>query len=307
MPGANADPLQSVCAIVVTFNPGESLYENVQALLGQVSSVLQVDNGSSARCRSLLDRVAALPRTQVIRNTVNVGVGAALNLGVRWAISHGYPWVATFDQDSRAEPGFVTEMLQTYANFPGRETIGLVAPRYREQTSGFIHDDPFSSPTTEIAVTSMMSGNLVRTDVIAEVGFYNESFFIDYVDNEFCLRLARNGYQVLRSFRSVLQHNLGQMSYTKFGGRVLATTNHSPLRRYYNARNRILVYRQYWRLAPGWVARDLKSFFVETAKIALLEQQRRAKLVNVARGVCHGLFKAKEYLRPPAGTTVPTP
>src|SRR5215211_2245089 len=107
----------SVCAIIVTFNPPASFYENVVPLIGQVSSVLIVDNATSPGCQSVLDRVAGLPTAQITRNAINLGVGAALNVGVRWAITHGYEWVATFDQDSRAGPGFVAEMLRTYAEY----------------------------------------------------------------------------------------------------------------------------------------------------------------------------------------------
>jgi rhamnosyltransferase len=79
------------------------------------------------------------------------------------------------------------------------------------------------------------------------------------------------------------------MSYTKFAGRMLATTNHSPLRRYYIARNRVFLYRKYGRSVPGWMLQDLRSFVVEIAKILLLEQERWAKFRNIAQGTWHGL------------------
>jgi len=259
--------------------------------------VLVVDNASGPECRPVLERVRQLPGTEIIQNATNAGVGAALNLGVRRALERGYVWVATFDQDSRAGPGFIAEMLRAYEEHVDRETIGLVAPRYCEEKSGLMHDRlTDDAPESEIVTTSMMSGNLVRTDVIAEVGFYDERFFIDYVDHEFCLRLGRHGFHVLECRRALLKHNLGRVTKMRVAGVVVTTTNHSPLRRYYNARNRTLVYRRYGRFVPGWVARDLRSFLVETAKILLLEQDRRAKLINIAKGIWHGLLSTS----PPA-------
>jgi rhamnosyltransferase len=124
--------------------------------------------------------------------------------------------------------------------------------------------------------------------VAASVGYYNESFFIDYVDHEFCLRMGRRGFQVLQCRTAILEHNLGRMSQRSVAGRTWTTTNHSPLRRYYNARNRIRVYREYAGFAPGWVLKDVRSFAVEIAKILLLEQQRGGKLRAIFQGVVDG-------------------
>jgi rhamnosyltransferase len=196
----------------------------------------------------------------------------------------------------------VSRMRMVYAAHPERETIGIVAPRYREESSGLLHDElPQDSAESHFVGSTMMSGNLVRTDVIERVGFYNEHFFIDYVDHEFCLRMAQHGFRVLRLRDAVLDHNLGHMSTKRVAGITFATTNHSPLRRYYNARNRTAVYRSYGRVAPGWVASDLRSFLVETAKILLLEQDRGAKLVSVARGVWDGLLGASPPVPGPRG------
>lgn len=281
---------EEVCAIIVACNPASDLYDNVQALVGQVAAIVVVDNASNTEWQSLFDRVREVPRTEIIHSGTNLGVGAALNVAVQRAIQLGFSWVATFDQDSLASPVFIAEMLRAYTEYPGRENVALIAPQYREKISGLFHQEPTRNVQERILTTSMMSGNLVRTDVIAEVGYYNEDFFIDYIDHEFCLRLARRGFRVLECPRAVLQHNLGRISQKKLMGITLTTTNHSPLRRYYNARNRIFVYRSYVRAVPGWVARDVKSFLVETAKILLIEQDRGAKLRSVARGVWHGLI-----------------
>jgi rhamnosyltransferase len=278
---------EDVCALIVTFNPEPSLYERVQSLRAQVREVLIIDNASAVEHTPLLQRLESLPGVQVIRNSANLGIGAALNLGSRLAIQRGYRWIATFDQDSRVGPGFIAGMLRSRANHALRQNIALIAPHYREEASGFLHQAR-TTAESGIITTTMMSGNLVETDALRSVGFYNEDFFIDYVDHEFCLRLALYGFLVLRS-PEVLEHNLGRISRVRVAGRLLVTTNHSPLRRYYNARNRVLVYRAYYRSAPKWAAQDLKTFVIETVKIALFEQERRAKLGSIVRGVWDGL------------------
>jgi rhamnosyltransferase len=282
---------ESVCAIVVTHDPSSNLYRNVASLAGQVAAVLIIDNGSSLEHALVLDQVRQHPSVEVIRFPVNAGIGAALNRGVQLALERRYPWVLTLDQDSRAPAGFVDTLLRAYTNHPSRRTIGLVAPRYREERLDMLHDDSqeHGAAVSTIIESTMMSGNLVRTDVIALVGYYDEGLFIDYVDHEFCLRMARRGFQVLQARAAVLDHNLGRMTRRSVLGITLTTTNHSPLRRYFNARNRIRVYREYAGAAPGWVMRDLWSFVVETAKILLLERERAGKLRAIFTGVVHGV------------------
>jgi rhamnosyltransferase len=283
----------SVCAIVVTHDPSSNLSDNIASLAGQVAAVLIIDNGSSLEHALVLDQVRQHPSVEVIRFPVNAGIGAALNRGVQLALERRYPWVLTLDQDSRAPAGFVDTLLRAYTNHPSRRTIGLLAPRYREERLGMLHDhsQEHGARNNTIIESTMMSGNLVRTDVLSLVGYYDETLFIDYVDHEFCLRMGRRGFHVLQAPAAVLDHNLGRMTRRKVLGLTLTTTNHSPLRRYYNARNRIRIYREYAGAAPGWVMRDLWSFVVETAKILLLERERVGKLRAIFTGVVHGLSR----------------
>jgi GT2 family glycosyltransferase len=43
----------------------------------------------------------------------------------------------------------------------------------------------------------MSSGNLLNLAAFKQVGAYNESFFIDYVDHEYCLRLKKKRFSIL--------------------------------------------------------------------------------------------------------------
>ena len=72
----------------------------------------------------------------MIRNHQNLGIAAALNLGVKHAIGVGFDWVCTFDQDSRVSEGFIFKMLETYQQAPHPEKVALLAPSYRDRGSG---------------------------------------------------------------------------------------------------------------------------------------------------------------------------
>jgi rhamnosyltransferase len=130
-PSLPLDP--RVCAVVVTYNPHPTFTGNIEALGAQVHHIVVVDNGSSGGPEQLLQTLETRQDCTLIRNHQNLGIAAALNLGVKYAIDAGFNWVATFDQDSRVSDGFISQMLQTYrqASHPGR--IALIAPTYVDQ------------------------------------------------------------------------------------------------------------------------------------------------------------------------------
>ncbi len=271
----------------MTFNPGEGLLENVTALRPQVQEVVVVDNGSAN-----LGPIQQIEEcgVKVFYNQENLGIAAALNIGIKYALEQGYTWIATFDQDSKPPPEFVERLLEAYNAYSNREHIAILSPVYRDETTGtvFQHGEPSGEPCQEI-VSTMTSGNLVKADALAKTGLFEEDLFIDYVDHEFCLRARREGFGVLESRTAILKHNLGETEKYKRFGLTFHATNHSSLRRYYSSRNRLTVYRRYFTSEPRWVLRDMLGFLKEISKIILVEKRKREKLEAVAQGLLHGL------------------
>lgn len=283
-----------ICGVVVTYNPGESVLDNVTALLSQVGQVIIVDNGTQGRGKEYLVSLSRLSDVLIIYNGDNLGIAAALNIGVKWALSQGYEWVATLDQDSTVTPHMLSLMLDAYNAFPHKDRVALIAPRYRDQTTNVIitfaprrYLDRAYAPIR----TTMTSGNLVKATVFPRVGFYHEAMFIDLVDAEFCLRCGRQGYVILEAQNAWLDHNLGNPTKHKFLWKKVSVGNYSVVRRYYIARNRAWVYRKYFFMHTwGWIALDFYAFARECAGIILFEQDRREKIKATIRGIYHGLI-----------------
>lgn len=284
---------ETICAVVVSYNPEPQLVDNVKHLLPQVDEVVVVDNGSSAKSDLLLSELHSIARVQVIRSAENLGIAAALNTGARYALSAGYAWLATFDQDSTPAPDFIQRLLNAYAVCPYREDVALVSPRYRDKVCvpELIHSYSRAPEHEQYAAVqmTMASGNLVRTSAFERAGFFDEPMFIDYVDYEFCLRLRRYGLKIIEAQLAILDHRCGNRSTHRFFGKVVRTTNYPPIRRYYNARSRIVVYKRYWFVEPCWVMRDLFAFLGrDLLAIVLYERDVGAKFSAIARGIGHG-------------------
>lgn len=284
----------SVGAVVVSYHPAAEILANVATLLEQVDEVVVVDNGSGSETRQLLEKLRGTPKVSIIYNPENMGIAAALNLGVRLIKSAGHEWVATFDQDSKVAPGMIKAMLQAYTACPEPAKVASLSPRYQNQATGqltgsaakSVQDD--SLPYAEVLVV-ITSGNLLKLDIFDAVGYFDESLFIDYVDTEFCLRCAAHGYQILEVKDAILMHCIGFPAQHSILGTVRATANHSSLRRYYIARNGVYVHRKFALSQPAWVVQDIYRFLKVTVMWLLFERERGKKLAATFRGIIHGM------------------
>lgn len=284
----------SICAVVVSYHPAAEIIANVAALLDQVDEVVIVDNGSGEETRGLLGRLGGYPKVSVIYSQENLGIAAALNIGVNHAKATGHQWVATFDQDSKVTPGMIKTMLRAYDMYPEKERVAGLSPRYQNQSTGQIatsrsnFSDSDTLPYAEVLVV-VTSGNLLKLSVFDAVGYFNEALFIDHVDTEFCLRCASLGYKILEVKDAILLHCTGVPVLHRFLGKERTTTNHSIMRRYYIARNTIYVYKKFAFSYPAWVVLDAYKSLKVMIMLLLFETERRQKLAAIIRGVIHGL------------------
>lgn len=276
---------QSVCAVIVTYNPQPLFIDNVLAISEQVGLVVVVDNGSSGETESHLLELETRLGCKVIRNHQNLGIATALNLGMKHALENGFDWVCTFDQDSRVCEGFITAMLDTYRQAPHPEIVALLTPSYVDRESG-VKMRLRRASTGEILAT-MTSGTMMPASAIRKLGFFDECLFIDAVDTEFCLRARRNGMLILQS-PAVLLHSLGRTTYHHLFGLRYGTTNHSPGRHYYISRNRLRLLARYATDWP-WVWREIARLLFDAVKIGLVEDNKLKKFRAMAVGTIDAL------------------
>jgi rhamnosyltransferase len=276
-----------ICAVIVTYCPRQPVEEVLAALAPQVEAIVIVDNGSAPGQVAATAASAAKVGATLLCLGSNRGIAHALNVGLEHARRTDCPWLATFDQDSIARPAMLEDMLRAVRLYPHPERVAVVSPVHVDRRLGW-HLGPDTCELQErewrLLHTTMTSGNLVSVAAATAVGGFEESFFIDYVDHEFCLRLRRHGYQILEASRARLLHSLGELSTHRLGGREVGVTNHSVTRRYYMSRNRVILWWRYFSSEQVWVRRDMRGFAAELLLIILYERESWAKLRMVARG-----------------------
>ncbi|WP_213803454.1 glycosyltransferase family 2 protein [Granulicella sp. dw_53] len=281
-------PENRVCAVVVTFHPRANDIQNLEKLRSQVEALVVVDNGSSEEDLGILRATSQTLNIVFIENGSNLGIAAALNTGVRWAVAHGQAWVLLLDQDSIVTDGFIVSMLKDFEALENRSNVMQIIPRYQDRETGdeeSIVIGPDGGP-----FITRTSGSLFPMKAFANCGFFTEELFIYCVDDDFSLRLRSMGFSIAQSKNAILFHNSGKPSQISFLGKTFTTRNYRPEVQYYWARNRVWLARKYGLRYPQLFFSSLRSLCGVPLKIVMGEKSPILKIRMFAKGILHGLL-----------------
>ncbi|MDP2304108.1 MAG: glycosyltransferase [Ignavibacteria bacterium] len=269
----------NICAVVIFYNPVIETITNIRTYINQVDRLYLIDN-SNTTSLSLLKDLDYEDKIVYLPNYDNLGMGKALNIGIQHAINDNYSFVLTMDQDTQLPFDYINRIFSAIDNFDGK---GIVTGFHDTANKKRIENKKKN------VLTTLMSGNVLNLNSYKALGGFEEKLFIDYVDNEFCLRLNSNKYKVIVIQNILISHNLGTIKEKKLFFKSIYTTNHSPLRLYYRTRNRIFCIKKYGYIFPGFVFVQLFSFIKEVLIIIIFEKEVLNKLSKMILGFFHSL------------------
>lgn len=242
MRGAAPSVRDRVGAVVVTYNPDiERLGDVLATVARQACECVVVDNASSNRAE-ILDLLGGHPSVRMEPLEKNMGMGAALNVGVAQLRRAGREWILTLDQDTVVHEGAVARLLADFEELDPavKDSCAVIAMsrhkpkpvgRRRQWVEQSLLVEELEGNYRSIA-SAITSGNLVRASIFDKVR-YNEEFFMDQIDTLFCADLRRAGGTILEYREPTMDHRLGATVMTKRGPRVYE----GGIRLYYISRN----------------------------------------------------------------------
>jgi rhamnosyltransferase len=286
---------QRVSAIVVTFHPRPEYLENLAKVRAQVDLLIVVDNGSNENELTQIRLATQEPGFQLIENGDNLGIAAALNLGVREAQKEGCQWVALFDQDSTVTDGFMTSMIAEFELYSQQRKILQIIPRYLDPNTGL--EGTVSTFEDGGVFLTITSGSLFSMEAFEKCGLFQEDLFIYCVDDDYSLRIRKGGFYIGISRNAILLHQSGHPTSRKLFGLTLTTKNYRPEVRYYYARNKVWILRLYGRTFPRLIVPTLREFVTIPLKIAFMEDGSWKKIKLFVRGLADGIAGRMGRLR----------
>ena len=267
-----------ILAGIITYNPDiERLNENISLIEGQVDLIVIIDNCSKSRdfINLIKDK-----NVVIIKNDSNYGVAFGLNQIFDFAIRNQFDWVLTLDQDSVVTSTLINE----YRKYLFLPNIGVLTCNIIDRNFKTIIDDSFVVKKIPSCITS---GSFCSVYAFIKSGGFDETFFIDCVDFDFCYALRIAGYYVYQINFNGLLHEVGHAKAHKLFHKSVIVYNEKPIRHYYMARNYIFLAKKY----PSFISKK-KAFCFEIKQLFLLcifEKNKITKLNYRIRGIRDGI------------------
>lgn len=236
-----------ICVVCVFYNPDETCIRNISSYNTVTERVYIIDNSNSNNRELLQD----LPNIVYIPNMKNLGIAVALNIGCEKAYNDGFEWCITMDQDSSWKNETIVKFIDETEHLVKDNTnVVSAAPSLslsKNQTSIIgdlkrkLHPVVRESVKIKYVDRVITSGNIISLTSWNSIGKFNESFFIDEVDSEFCYRLREEGFDIVQYSDIEMEHVLGSPRKTFFP----KPENHHGVRLYYIVRNKLFVCKNY--------------------------------------------------------------
>lgn len=242
-----------VGAVIVTYNPNIGELETLITKIKPSVKVTVIVDNKSGNIASIKQLAALINDVVLIELDENKGIGYAQNKGIDYLLTdENIDAVILFDHDSNPNEDMISVLSQQYKLLINKGIkVGAVGPVYMDDRTNnhypiavfanfrLLKKYPIYGDHTPIYASLLIaSGCLIPRTTLLAVGNMNEDFFIDYIDIEWGFRAQHHGYQLYACPDAMMLHKVGDDRLSVLGREI---SIHSPLRRYYLARNSVLM------------------------------------------------------------------
>lgn len=232
--------------IILNYRTPDLVIDCLKSLENQVEigqdQVIVVDNasedGSVERLQQTITDHQWFSWVKLLPSALNGGFSAGNNLGMKAVKAEAY---LLLNSDTIVRPGAISSLLQAWKTYP---EAGLISPRLEwpdetPQISCFRYHSPISQlidaaatgPITKllqnydvpIAVSNLpfepqwtsFACVLVRREVIEDIGFMDEGYFMYFEDVDYCRRVHQADWQILHWPEARVVHLQGESGSVK--------------------------------------------------------------------------------------------
>lgn len=242
---------KKVGIILVNYNGKQFNNSCIQSILNSTIKenivVIVVDNASNDdSLEDLKKNWGNHLQVQLIPLEENYGFSKANNIGIQWAMDQGIERFVLLNNDTEIEPDTVERMLQCqeehkgivvpkilYADMPSKIWYagGKLSRIIRKPISiGLNQKDIGQYDITQRCNFANGCCMLLTKEIIEQIGFLDERFFLYYEDTEYSMRAEKKQFEIWYCGNAVVYHKVN--GSTKGNG--------NPLSVYYITRNWLL-------------------------------------------------------------------
>lgn len=280
----------NMAVVVVLYNPDKAQIDNLDAFI-KFKKIIIVDNSSASKL-SLVSK--KIPKNKLIyqHHPSNIGLSKAYNLALLFSEENGIDYLMIADQDSKFSAKTIDEVANRASklrlNLSNTAAIGISWYTNLKLVP--------NGNKIDKNVVLLSSGSIISVKIARNLDGFDERFFIDSVDTQFCLKAINEGYETIKLLSLGFIHNIGdpKIIKSKLFKKELTLYNHSPIRRYYQIRNSMLIKKLFGHSHDARTKQfvdDTYRFWVkDQLKTIIYEGQKFKKLYYSLLGFLHFNF-----------------
>ena len=259
-------------AVVVLYNPGLEVFENIKTYSSIVDILYVVDNSTEPNLKLVEMIGKECQNATYIPLNGNLGIAKALKEGLKKAASSEADYCLTMDQDSK----FPTDKMEDIKKYllEAGDDYGIISLNAK----GVDKNDEFTGiKDVDVWITS---GNFINMKNYLKIHGFNEDLFIDLVDFELCEQFHKINKKIGIIGEICLTHKIGEPMIKRFLWKKVKVDNHPPIRYYYQYRNTEYL----WRRNKSFYARWHKEGYKVELVQLLLGENKKERLKMIRKG-----------------------
>lgn len=233
--------------ILVNYNGIDHTLECIQSIKKinyKNYKIIVVDNKS---VDSSVDVLKENKDIILIENKDNIGFAGANNIGIKYALSNNADYVLLLNNDTIVDENFLISLINTSES---DKKIGITTSKiyyydekdrfwyaggdvnYIKGNSVVFHLDEIDEGQVNSNCRVRFASGccmLIKKEVLINVGFINEEYFLYYEDLDYCMEVINAGYEIVLVQESIIYHK-----------ESAATKKFSYNYQYYFIRNRLI-------------------------------------------------------------------
>lgn len=268
-----------IACVIILYYPDEYVLTNIQSYVFSFEKTFIVDN-TEKREYGMVKKINNIPGICYLHDHENKGIASRLNQVCEMALSEGFEWILTMDQDSYFEQYTIEKYIGCVKSLPQKKEIAMFGVNYEnnlEETDTCICEE------VDMLITS---GSIINLGLFSHIGGFDSNLFIDYVDVDYCLKALANGYKVLQFRNIYLTHFIGTTYLHRSIKNLTQSqrTLHTPSRLYYMARNFLYISHKYRVPFKGAINKCKKGLLISIKNNLLYNRKRLAVLTYIVKG-----------------------
>ena len=276
--------MKKFCFGVTLYNPTDKQIMNLTNYINCAGKIYVYDN-SEKKNQKLIDIIKKNNKIQYITFNKNNGLSKAFNYICNLALSENFEYICLMDQDSVFTENNI-KLIENEIEYHEDNNVALYVPKikYINSYEEIFFDEMDSNNlknSTRNLKWAITSGSFINLKLHKIIGEFDENYFIDRVDLDYCKNIKKNKFLI----KEISKCNLFQFLGDRINDKS-KYSEHNSIRHYYIFRNRLYFYNKY-RKDYNIIKRNFIIFFgslKQIFNILILENNKIDKLNMIYKG-----------------------